>query len=328
MSGPASVSVLMPAHNAERYIGEAIESVLAQTLADFELLVVDDGSSDGTLEIIRRYERGDPRIRCLATAHGGIGRALTEGLAAACHPFLARMDADDRARPDRLEQQVHHLLRHPDCVAVGGQALLIDPEGLPICPFTVPLSHEEIDRAHMDGVGGRLLHGTATFRTDAIRSVGGYRVEFEPAEDFDLSLRLAESGRLGNLPSIALEYRMHAQGQGYRRAEEQAQRVLEAVTDAHRRRGVAFDGLRRPALPRRAGAADFHREWAVNAARSGHVATARKHARRALALDPAAPETWRVAARAFVPASCVALVRGLRAAARVLAHPGSRGPVG
>lgn len=316
MTDAPLVSVLMPTYNAERYLGEAIDSILAQTLSAFECLVVDDGSTDGTLDLVRAYQRRDRRIRFLACPRAGIATALNAGLAATPYPFLARMDADDRTSPDRLAQQVAYLLSHPECVAVGGQAVLIDPEGLPICPFTVPLEHAEIDGAHLAGVGGRLLHGAATFRTEALRSVGGWRATYEPAEDFDLSLRLAEVGVLANLPAPTLEYRMHPRGAGYARAQQQTQCLLAAVEDARRRRRLPPEPPRLPALPPRRSAADFHREWAVNAARSGHAATAHKHARRALLLEPAAPQTWSVMARAFLPRAALAMIQRLRGAPR------------
>jgi glycosyltransferase involved in cell wall biosynthesis len=310
-------SVLMPAYNAERYVGEAIDTILGQTFRDFELLIVDDGSTDRTRQIVQQYERQDPRIRLLARAHAGIAATLNAGLAAARQDFIARMDADDRALPDRLDQQVAYLLGHPECVAVGGQALLIDPDGLSIGPFRVPLTHAEIDRAHLAGIGGGgILHAATTMRAAALLAIGGYRAEYEPAEDFDLFLRLAEVGQLANLPAIAHEYRMHPQAAGYARAQQQARRLLEALTDAYRRRGLPLDAIRLPELPPRRSLADFHREWAVNAARNGHCLTARKHASRALALDPTAPQTWRAVAHAFLPLSIAAVLGRLRARSR------------
>jgi glycosyltransferase involved in cell wall biosynthesis len=306
-------SVLMPAYNAERYIGEAIDTVLGQTFRDFEFLIVDDGSTDRTREIVQQYERQDPRIRFLARPHAGIVATLNAGLADVRQDLIARMDADDRALPERLDQQIAYLRGHPECVAVGGQALLIDPDGLPIGPFRVPLTHAEIDRAHLAGIGGGgILHATTTVRAAALRAIGGYRAAYEPAEDFDLFLRLAEVGQLANLPAIVHEYRMHPQAAGYAHAQLQAQRLLEALTDAYRRRGLPLDAIRLPALPPRRSLADFHREWAVNAARNGHRLTARKHAMWARALDPTAPGTWRAVAHAFLPRAITSVLGRLR----------------
>jgi glycosyltransferase involved in cell wall biosynthesis len=312
------VTVLMPAYNAERYLGEAIDSILAQTLTEFEFLILDDGSTDQTPTILREYAQRDSRIRVLTLRHAGYTAALNAGITYSRGNLIARMDADDRALPDRLEQQVAYLREHPQCVALGGQVLVIDPDGRPICPIAVPLEHDEIDRWHLAGVSGIMFHPACTIRKDVLLAVGQYRLAYEPAEDFDLLLRLAEVGRLANVPMRVLEYRVHPRSTGHTRAAEQTQQLLAALKDAYTRRGLPSETARLPDLPPRRSVADFHREWALVAARNGYRATARKHARSAFALEPSERETWRALAHSILPRPIVGWLGSLRAHSRAL----------
>ena len=148
------VSVLLPVFNAERYVHAAVSSVLVQTCRDFELIVVDDGSTDASLTILQSLAKSDRRIRLLSRANRGLVATLNEMLGLARGELICRMDADDICRPGRIETQVNYLARHPDCVAVGSRSLFIDPEGLPIFEFMDRYTHEEIDQC-IDGAGDR-----------------------------------------------------------------------------------------------------------------------------------------------------------------------------
>src|SRR5258706_6371791 len=121
------VSILIPAYNAQRYIVEAVESMLAQTYGNFECIVVDDGSTDRTAPLLSELQRRDSRVRPLRVPHGGIVDALNAGADAARGDLIARMDADDVALPDRLDTQVRYMDAHPDVVALGSKVLLVDP---------------------------------------------------------------------------------------------------------------------------------------------------------------------------------------------------------
>ena len=112
------VSVVMPAYNAEKYIGEAIDSILNQTFTDFEFIIIDDGSSDRTADIVKSYS--DPRIRLLANErNSGIVASLNRGIQKATGKYIARMDADDYSRLDRIKKQVDFLDNHPEVIALG-----------------------------------------------------------------------------------------------------------------------------------------------------------------------------------------------------------------
>ena len=296
---PPLISVLMPVYNAERYVVEAVESILAQTFRDFEFLIIDDGSTDRSRVILERYAAQDDRIRFISRPNTGLIVALNEGLALARGDLIARMDSDDVSLPERFAVQVAYLREHPDCVAVGTGVLLIDSEGLPLCAWAKLGSHAEIDAAHMRGLGGAIVHPATMFRRDAVQAIGGYRPEFEAAEDFDVYLRLAERGRLANVPQVLFRYRQHMRSVGHRRQAFQQRQARAAVNEACRRRGLPVDeGADIPIGPSLE-AADQHQKWAWWALGDGNIHAARKHSLRSLRLKPFSVASWRVAACAL-----------------------------
>src|SRR5436305_692215 len=185
MSHPPAISVVMGAYNAQRYVAEQVESLLAQTFTDIECIVVDDGSTDETLSILRRLEKKDPRMKVIANPHGGIVDAANTGLEAARAELIARADADDITLPHRFETQVRYLGEHPECVAVGSRMLMIEPYGSPLYISDHPLTHEEIDRDLLLGKGWALPQPVAMMRRSAVMKVGGYRKKWEWLEDMD-----------------------------------------------------------------------------------------------------------------------------------------------
>jgi glycosyltransferase involved in cell wall biosynthesis len=289
-----TVSVHMPVYNAQRYVAEAVESILGQTFTDFEFIILDDGSTDGSPAILRRYAAEDGRIRLVSRPNAGVGKTRNECLAMARGEYFAVMDADDVSLPERFARQVAYLNDTPDCVAVGSRVLLIDPDGDPIREWAYFASHEEIDEAHMAGKSGAIIHPSAMIRREAMVAAGGYWLE--PAEDYDLFLRLAERGQLANVPEMLLKYRQHLGSFGYAQRMRQWQGAQLALQEAHRRRGL--DKPTHYAGPdiQHAFTSDHHRKWAWWALGAGNVATARKHAWTAVRKSPFSPKSWRVAA--------------------------------
>jgi glycosyltransferase involved in cell wall biosynthesis len=293
-----SLSVVMPVFDAERFVAIAVASLLGQTHTDFELLIFDDGSQDRTAEIIEGFR--DPRIRLLRKPHAGYAIWLREGVQLSRGEFVARMDADDAARPQRFEKQLAHLRRHPECVALGAEVLLVDPKGRPIGERGVPLQHEAIEAELLEGRGGALVHPSAIFRREALLAVGGYRPEHEPAEDLDLYLRLAEKGRLANLPDTLLEHRLHVGKVSAERAGEQRRRAIAIVRDARLRRGLPLEGDRLPAVAESLAAVDYWHYWARSAIRGGRLSTARRYAFAVLIRQPFAVRSWKLLASALL----------------------------
>ena len=202
------ISVCMPVYNAKRYIGEAIESILAQTFRDFEFLIIDDGSTDRSLAILERYAAQDTRIRLSSRPNAGYVVRLNEMLHQARGDLIARMDADDVALPERFARQVEFLHSHPEVDVVGGAQEQISSKGHYLSIHYDPQGHEEIEERGLTGVCA-INHPSVMMRRKAVLAVGGYQVELMPAEDLDLWLRMGERGRLANLPDVITRYRLH-----------------------------------------------------------------------------------------------------------------------
>ena len=203
------VTVLLPVYNAQRYLGAALESVLCQTFSTFEIMAVDDGSTDASPRILDNFSHRDSRVRVITRAQSGIVGALNEGLNASTGELVARMDADDIADPGRLAAQVDFMAAHPRCVAVGTDVLFTDPEGAPLIRHRPANTHETIVRQLLEGNGGALIHPSVMFRREAINRAGKYRDRYQWIEDLDIYLRLSEIGEMANLSDVYLSYRQH-----------------------------------------------------------------------------------------------------------------------
>ena len=286
------ISVCMPVYNAERYLGEAVESILTQTLGDFELLALDDGSTDGSLRILQHYAAHDPRIRLISRPNKGLVTSLNELVDQARGEFLARMDADDITMPERFEKQVDYLRAHPDCAVVGCRVWETDADGDTVAEYPTLSDHDEIDAFHFRLMGPALLHPSVMMRRAAVQAIGGYR-SFAVSEEVDLYLRLAEHWRLGRVPDYLLKYRIH--GTNYSHHPQTVERSYRAncdiLIDAYRRRNLPASlpppetvwGI--PTLS--AIEQDYICGW--RSLLAGHLRTARKYARRLLIRRPLAP---------------------------------------
>ncbi len=306
MSEPR-VSVLLPVYNGARYLRPALESIRAQTLEDFECVIVDDGSTDNSRAIAEGFAATDKRFRVLSRANTGIVGALNDGLSLCKTKYIARMDADDIALPERLVKQADFLDTHPDCVGVGAWVLFTDPCDRPLLHFQPDTTWSAIQEKLRTGNVGGLIHPAMMLRRDAVQAVGGYLPEAEWVEDFDLFLRLSERGELAILPEILLRYRQHPQSVNRtRNASERRQRKQRSLEADAQRRDVTP-----VTLPELSPSCDTDRQWAYWAAQDGYFRSAfhwslkhlGKHLgdreawrcfnytlKRALGLIPAAPE--------------------------------------
>lgn len=215
------VSVIMPVYNAERYLTEAVESILRQTFRDFELIVIDDCSTDSSLAMMKSFAEGDERVRLLENAQNlGITPTLNRGIQAARGKYIARMDADDVSLPDRLEKQVAFLQANPEIGLISGDALGIDANGIEIDAdysltvepgyvkwlllFTCPITHPAV-------MGRKALFEQA----------GGYDVVLQYAQDYDLWQRMSQFTQITNLPDVLVRRRVHSQSIGAAHRDEQ-----------------------------------------------------------------------------------------------------------
>jgi glycosyltransferase involved in cell wall biosynthesis len=288
----------MPIYNGQRYLAPAIDSVLDQTFTDFELIAIDDGSRDRSLEILNQYAGKDRRVRVVSRANTGIVGALNDGIAAARAPLIARMDADDVCLPQRFEKQFAYLSEHPECVLLGTQVLLVDDEGAPIrVKSETKFNHEQIDHAHLNR-SWPMVHPTVMMRVAALQAAGGYREGYKWLEDLDLFLRMAEVGRLANLPEVLLHYRMHLSSVCHTHKDEQAELRVKLYAETWERRGLPQGDLTPPTSSIKT-ESDQHRLWAWWALQDGNLRTARKHAFRSVRKAPFHKESWRVLACAI-----------------------------
>jgi Glycosyl transferase family 2 len=197
----------MPVCDGIRFLAEAVESILEQTFGDFEMIVVDDGSTDGTPELLKNYRQGDSRVIIHRRNHRGLVASLNEGCSLARGRYIAIMHADDVAFTERLERQVDCLAAYPHLAVVGTGHTLIDTDGVRRGESSYPASTDEI--AHRLLSKNCIAHPTVMFRKAAIDRVGRYRAAFFPCEDYDLWLRVSETFPLANLQEPLLAYRLH-----------------------------------------------------------------------------------------------------------------------
>ena len=208
MSKHPLVSVLMPMYNAENTVESALESIQKQSYQNLEIICINDGSDDATLSIVERIARLDSRIKLHNHEHRGIVHTLNKTIELAHGKYLARMDADDISRLDRIEKQVGYMESNPDIVASGGTIEIFDESGI-----LQTVSHH----LKPEGLRYRLLfnwpiaHSTAIIRRDALlNNKIRYSEKHTYVEDLKLFFDLSQVGKLGNLPDVLLAYRRHA----------------------------------------------------------------------------------------------------------------------
>jgi glycosyltransferase involved in cell wall biosynthesis len=242
------ISVILPVYNAGRYVGQAIESILGQTLGDFELIVIDDGSTDSSSDVIKRYAAEDHRVVLVSRENRGLVATLNEGIDLARGQWIARMDADDIALPSRFERQMAHLLQTGADLCGGAARCFGDWKAV----WRYPMSHEgcevqllfDVPFAHPTVIGRKELFATLK-----------YDPEFKTAQDYDLWQRAWAAGyRMINVPDVVLRYRVHGGQVSQQRDTRHDERVstirmrhwrevLRDVSDAELKEVIAaFDG--------------------------------------------------------------------------------------
>lgn len=300
------VSVLMPVKNTAAYLREAIASVQAQTVQDFEIVVLDDGSRDESPHVIRTLAEREPRMRAIYRQGGGLIAARNELLEAARGEFVAWLDSDDRMTTDRLAVQLAAFERDRRLVLVGGGATLTDPTGMPIRTHCFAAEHEDLVAAMRQEIA--FYFPAVTMRRKVAMELGGFREPFTIAEDFDLCLRMSEAGRVANVQQVVLFYRQHLASTAnsgrpktfaYSKLARELAEERRVLGQDRLQRGepvtVQFGDLPSPAENAR----ETHKRWAWWALGSGYLKTARKYALRVLREDPWDLGSWRLAACAL-----------------------------
>lgn len=204
------VSIIMTAYNAAEFVQPAVESIQNQTFSDWELIIVNDGSTDATGKILTKLVKQDNRIILInCRRNRGASRASNLGLAKAQGQFIARMDADDISMPDRLEKQARFLENNPKVIVVGGQCELIDKAGKSIGLKAFPTSHKAIYQSLYQY--NPIQHPSLMINTRLLgKQKITYHTEVLLAHDLEILFKLSQYGKLANLPDIILKYRIHS----------------------------------------------------------------------------------------------------------------------
>jgi glycosyltransferase involved in cell wall biosynthesis len=293
----------MSVYNAGPYLRPALDSILAQTFRDFEFIIIDDGSSDGSPQLLREYAARDTRIRLTVRSNQGLTRTLNEAIELSRGEFLARMDCDDVALPDRFQKQLAALRADTSLVCVGGSFELIDGKGRLLTRLRPPTDDATIQQLLLKGHTA-ICHPAAMMRRDAAAKVGNYDPHFKTTQDLDLWLRLGEVGRLGNVPEVVLKFRQHDSSVSETKREEQRRFGREAVERAWKRRGIT-NGTFEADEPWRPGKdrASRHKYalrygwWGFN---SGARNTALAYGLKAVSILPLNAGGWKLLASALV----------------------------
>jgi glycosyltransferase involved in cell wall biosynthesis len=229
-----AISIIIPAYNRADYVGAAVESVLAQTRGDFEAVVWDDGSSDGTIEAARRAAGGDPRVRVIAGKHAGVSVSINAAAKVTSGKYLGVLDSDDQLEPTALEETAAVLDANPQVGMVYTGYQTMDVTGRIIGPGSrtkIPYSKD------------RLLIDFMTFhfrlmRREVFDAVGGMDATLDSAEDYDLCLKLSEITQIAHLPKPLYRYRVHKASTSSEQRLRQIMSAKEAIARALQRRGL------------------------------------------------------------------------------------------
>lgn len=228
----------MTVFNDESFIGQAIESILNQTFTDFEFLIINDGSTDKTTEIIEEYSRKDKRIKIVHQENAGTTVAGNNGLNFSLGKYVARLDSDDISYPNRLQIEVEFLDSHPKVGLVGGGSHFIDMQGNIVGIRNIKTSNPYKTLMH------RCIYqqSDVMFRKDIVLQLGGYREKFHNSQDYDLWLRISEVAAIAKLDVVLGQWRLNASGYTYSRKKEQEKEVNVIKQIALLRRKQLSDG--------------------------------------------------------------------------------------
>ena len=310
-----SVSVVMPVYNPGKHLVAAIGSIVDQSFADWELICVDDGSTDGSPQVLEQFAKRDKRIRSIHQKNGGVVSAANRGYGLAAADWICRMDSDDVALPNMLEHQVGFMRQHPEHVAAGCAIFEMDVDSEPLGIVQLPQDHDAIVRNLLSRATG-LFQPASILRKDAFLKVGGFRNEYQWLEDHDLWLRLSQVGRLANTHQVLLYYRQHASSASWQKSHRQREMMTELLRQAFLDRNMEPSTGALVTPPSRSNAGSG--KWARKAARGGFPRTAQKHLKALWNQQGLSFYTARIAAEVLLRCSLAPLSR----------KPSSRGHVG
>ena len=217
------ISVIMSVYNGEKYLGEAIDSILNQNFTDFEFIIVGDGSTDDSLKVVQTYH--DKRIRVIDNEENiGLTKSLNKAMREARGELIARQDADDISLPNRFEEQVKYFEQHPETALLGTSIYIIDGDGK-ILGKRIVLANPSKSLVKVN----QFSHGSTMFRREIVRELGGYNELFRYGQDYELWLRIAKYNKVSNLTQVLYKLRFHGGNIRSLKGEESALYHLLAI---------------------------------------------------------------------------------------------------
>ncbi|MFA6136378.1 MAG: glycosyltransferase [Candidatus Paceibacterota bacterium] len=207
MNNP-KISVVMSVYNGEKFLKGAINSILSQTFTDFEFIIINDGSTDKSLDTIKTYQ--DPRIKIISRENKGLTHSLNEGIKMSKGSYIARMDADDISLPTRLEEQIKFLELNKEIAICGTWAKIIDEKGEEMGEYKTPINNEEIKRRII--FHNPFIHPSVMFKKEIMETVGLYNPKLKHVEDYELWTRIVSKFKTANIPQFLLKYRQNKTG--------------------------------------------------------------------------------------------------------------------
>jgi glycosyltransferase involved in cell wall biosynthesis len=227
------VSVIMACHNSSPYLNEAVRSVLGQTLGDIELMLIDDGSTDGTLEIAKHYKVQDHRVSVFSLpVKSGPVFARNVGIRSAKGEWIGILDSDDVAMPSRLEEQMKLAIKDNELVLIGSDAIFIDAKGRTSHGRKYPVNHGDLV-ARLESMEAFPPHSSMLYRKDAVLKLSGFNSRYEYTEDYDLWLRLSEIGRVASVDKVLVKIRQHGHNRSSSKGGELQMRFAFAAAACH-----------------------------------------------------------------------------------------------
>lgn len=285
----------MPVFNAEKYLALAIESILKQSFQDFELIIIDDGSTDNSRKIIEQYTQSDARIAFIQQKNSGISVTRNKLVSLANAEIIAWMDADDISHPSRLRDQYDFLQQNKEFVAIGTSTIMIDKDGDEIFEWKMPLEHEQIDNLHLAGKGGAIIFPSSMMKKEAVLNAGGFDEKLTGAEDLCLFLRLAEMGKLANLEQYLFFYRQHIDSICHSNRSDISSDRLSVLTECGIRRGIKLSITEAMTnSPNNLSPYEIYIKWGWWALKGKNIQTSRKYAFKAFKHSPISKESLKL----------------------------------
>lgn len=287
MPNNPKISVVMSVYDGEKYLREAIDSILNQTFTDFEFIIVNDGSTDSSLEIIQSYH--DDRIRAINNKINiGLTKSLNNAIREARGEYIARQDADDISLPNRFEEQIKYLAEHPEVALLGTGIYMIDNGGK-ILGKRIALANPSKSLLKSN----QFNHGSTMFRREVIAELGGYNELFTYGQDYELWLRMATCHEVKNLRQVLYKLRFHDEtirlkhGDGSVLSHLLALRLVQGELDVEVLKTIKDDGIESLySYLNKNEKACFHKAVAYTQAQNKNIKLAREEYKKVLQLNP------------------------------------------